>query len=311
MTFPLIRASTGAMAARFEVALTGGNAVRLEAAARQALQEAVRLDAMLSRYMPGSDVWDINARAAREPVRSDGRVLAFLQRCAALTCVTHGAFDITVGPLLDAWGITDGVGLQPEPADLDAALKITGMHLVEIDRSTRSVRFLREGVLLDTGAIGKGTAIDAIVESLSENGVDHALVESGTSSARCIGAPPGRAGWRIAIHEPLDEAGPGRLHELVLRDKALAVSTPCGKQVFVGGEWRGHVIDPRSGRPVHACLLAAAVGDSAELCDALSTALLVLGAPGLRELTAGGVLDGGLTIEVGDDGRHEVTRVGI
>ena len=311
MTFQLVRASTAAMATRFEAALSGADPGRLESAARHALQEASRVDAMLSRYMPGSDLWDVNTRAATEPVRCDGRLLAFLNRCAALTDQSHGAFDITVGPLLDAWGITDGFGNEPDETTLTTARSITGMHLVDVDHSAGTVSFLRKGVTLDSGAVGKGTAIDAIIESLQENGVRQALVECGTSSARCIGAPPGSLGWRIAIQEPPLPERPGKFHELLLRDQALAVSSPRGKQVLAGDRWCGHVIDPRSGQPVQACVLAAAVGDSAEVCDALSTALLVLGAPGLLELTARGSLSGGLTIELDASGGHKVTRVGM
>jgi thiamine biosynthesis lipoprotein len=129
---------------------------------------------------------------------------------------------------------------------------------------------------LDLGAVGKGEALDRAVSVLRDQGVVTALLHGGTSSIHVLGdaSRSWRIGWAPpgadATSESLDDSRP-----------ALSVSAPHGRTISVGHEAWGHVVDPRSGRPVRAGA-ALVAGASSRVCDALSTALLVLGEPGLR-----------------------------
>jgi thiamine biosynthesis lipoprotein len=149
-----------------------------------------------------------------------------------------------------------------------------GMDAVVLEPGSRTVRFLRRGIALDLGAIGKGHALDLAATRLREAGISCALLHGGTSSAVAIGAPPGKRGWRVGIRG--EEGAEPRL--LVdLRDLSLSVSAPHGRTLVRGGERLGHVLDPRSRRPEVRARAAAAVSPSARLADGWSTALLVLG----------------------------------
>jgi FAD:protein FMN transferase len=267
-----------AMATRFELVLHGDNATRLCAAGEAALREVERLEAQLSLYRPTSEIARVNALAAREPVRVSPSVFRLLQHARQLQAESGGAFDITVAPLVRCWGFMHGTGRVPEPAEIEEARSCCGMTHVILDEQNYSVRFDREGVMIDLGAIGKGHAIDCAAETLREAGVTSALLHGGTSTVYGIGAPPDANGWKIAIGPPPGQSP--REISVVLRDNALSVSAVWGKCFEADGKKFGHVIDPRTGWPVNNAVQAAVVLHSATETDALSTALLVRGLEG-------------------------------
>lgn len=272
-----LRLARMAMACRFELVLQGEDEPWLRAAGEEALREVERLEAQLSIFRADSDVSRINARAVHEAVRVEPRLFRLLQECRLLHQQTEGAFDLTVAPLMQAWGFYRDGGRVPDPAELAEAKERTGMHLVELDASERSVRFARDGVRLDFGAIGKGFAVDEAVQLLREVGVERAFLHGGTSTMYGLGRPVDERGWKVAIPHPCDTDDV--VGVVSLADESLSVSAVWGKAFEAGGEILGHVLDPRLGRPVRGAVLAAAAGVSATEADALSTALLVHGRP--------------------------------
>jgi thiamine biosynthesis lipoprotein len=294
------------MATRFELVLHGADPTRLRAAGEEALDEITRAEGMLSLYRPESEIAHLNARAAREPVRVSPLVFDLLLKARELSNETDGAFDISAGPLTRAWGFVQGVPNRPSGEELERCRSITGMPLVQLEPSDRTVRFHRAGVMIDLGAIGKGYAVDRAIEVLREAGVASALLHAGTSTVCTIGSPPGSGSWKVGIEDPRDQSMPGAdnmlvrlqtvastgrekpqkklLLELELCDEALSVSSPHGKYFASEGVVYGHVVDPRNGMPVRSSATAVVVLPSATESDALSTALLVLGEKGLSKL---------------------------
>ena len=280
-----VRLACRAMNTRFEVVLWGRDETYLTAAGEDALREIEALDQQLSFYRDDSDVRELNVLAAHRPVTVEPRLFALLQEANALSEATGGAFDITIAPLLRAWGFMGGGGRIPSEEEVEAARRLTGMHLLELDPEARTIRFAREGVLIDLGAIGKGYAVERALDVLRDYELPGALLHGGTSTAKAIGVQPDGNPWRIAVQHPArpDEA----LAVVTLRDTALSVSAVHGKYFAEGEERYGHVLDPRVGRPVQGALLAALICASATESDALSTALLVAGPellPALAEL---------------------------
>jgi thiamine biosynthesis lipoprotein len=293
------------MKTRFEIALHGADAVALRAAGEEALDEIDRLEDRLSLFRPVSEIAHLNARAAREPVRVTPEVLALLRRAKQLHAETDGAFDPTIAPLLDCWGLLDGTGRVPTSEEIAAARACVGMGWVELDERQGTVHFTRDGVCLDLGAIGKGYAIDRAAEILREAGVTSALLHGGTSTVYVLGSPPEGGAWPVAIEGP--PAAPGQerqtLAVVLLRNESLSVSAVWGKSFTVGGQTFGHVLNPLTGWPASEAVLAAVVVPSATETDALSTALLALGPggheriaalrPGMKTLLACGSPDSG------------------
>lgn len=305
----VVRLACRAMNTRFEVALWGRDQGYLTAAGEEALREIQALDQQLSFYRDDSDIRELNVYAARGPVPVEPRLFRLLERARELSAASDGAFDLTVAPLLSAWGFRGPGGRVPAEEEVEAARQVTGMEWVELDPAALTVRFRREGVMLDLGAIGKGYAIERAAEILRDCEVAGALVHGGTSTVQAIGTQPDATPWTIAIQDPTDPAR--ALASLPLRDSALSVSAVHGKFFTEGDARYGHVLDPRSGRPVEASLLAAVSCASATDSDALSTALMVLGSGFLPRLRALHPEAAALVVERDAAGGARVERMGL
>jgi thiamine biosynthesis lipoprotein len=275
-----------AMATRFEIVLHGDNPVALRAAGEEALHEIDRVEDQLSLYRNTSEIAHLNARAAREPVRVSPALFRLLEHAHRLSVETGGAFDITIAPLVRCWGFMGGTGRMPSPEAISEARDNIGMGLVQFDPANYAVRFAREGVMLDLGAIGKGYAIERAAETLREAGITSAILHGGTSSIHAIGSPPDAAAWNVAIERPVEDAAtpPTLLATVPLKDESLSVSAVWGRSFQSADKTYGHVINPRTGQPIEGALLAAVVLPSATETDALSTALLTLGATGVPQI---------------------------
>jgi thiamine biosynthesis lipoprotein len=276
------------MATRFELILHGENPVALRAAGEEALGEIERIEDLLSLYRNTSEIAHINARAARESVRVSPPVFRLLEHARQLSEETGGAFDITIAPLVRCWGFMGGTGEMPTSEALEEARGRVGMHQVQLNASDFTVRFAREGVMLDLGAIGKGYAVERAIEILREDGVTSAILHGGTSTVCAIGSPPDAEAWKVAIERPSADDGspPSLLAVVPLKDEALSVSAVWGRSFQSADKTYGHVIDPRTGQPTGAALLSAVTLPSATETDALSTALLTLGLEGLQGIAS-------------------------
>lgn len=295
-----------AMACRFEVAFNAGEVPGDTELAIDALDLVDAVEQRLSIYRPDSELSRINAAAAAGWVDLSTDTWHLLVRARELAAATGGAFDPAAGALVSVWGFERRQGRVPEPAALEAAVAASGMRHVEFDDDARRIRFLRPGVSLNPGAVGKGWALDRALALLASRGVPSCLVHGGQSSvaARGIQGPAagGRRGWRVGLRHPLR---PGRrLATIALRDRALGTSG-SGTQFYIDrGRRIGHILDPRTGLPAEGVVSATVIAESAADADALATALYVLGAAGVKTVVAAGasgailVLNAGTTTRV-------------
>jgi len=274
------------MATRFEIVLPGRDKVSLRAAADEALDEISRWEDRLSFYRNTSEIARINTLAATQPVRISAEVFGLIEQSINLSKISRGAFDITVAPLMECWGFTQGSGAWPDPGQWREARNRVGFENIELDGPAQTIRFRKKGMRIDLGSIGKGFAIDCAARLLRDLGIANALIHGGTSTVCGIGGPSEGRDWNIAVELPATNRRKARLVGVIpLRDGALSVSGVWGKAFRSRGGVYGHVMDPRSGKPVQSATLAAASLPSATETDALSTALLVTGSKGFRTLT--------------------------
>ena len=277
----MITLALQAMATRFELVLSG-NSPGLRAAGEEALAEVARIESMLSLYKPTSEAAVINGRAAAEPVRVSTEMFALLQRAISLCRETNGAFDISIAPLVRCWGFMRGQGSVPTDEQITEAQASVGFEFLELNAADRTVRFLRPGMMLDFGAFGKGYAVDCAIDFLREAGVESALLHGGTSTVVGIGCAENGAPWKVAVTGA--PHGDEVLWLVELQNNSLGVSAVWGKSFAAQGQTFGHILDARTGRPSQRAELAAVNVSSAAESDALSTALLVEGPLGLKQL---------------------------
>jgi thiamine biosynthesis lipoprotein len=240
--------SADAMGSTYTVELYGYDRVKMEAAADAALDEARRLDELLSNYQPESEWSQVNRHAAEGPMKISPELFQLFSACLEYSRQSEGAFDITVGPLMKVWGFYKGTGHLPHRAEVAAAMTRVGYRHLHLDARAGTVWFDRAGVEIDPGGIGKGYAVDRMVDVLRKNGVTTALVAGSASSIYGLGAPPGHpAGWAIDIRDPWDHSR--RAASIFLKDMSLSTSGSYEKFFRAEGRTYAHIMDPRTGFP--------------------------------------------------------------
>lgn len=296
----VLRFSHHAMATVFEVFISGEDPVYAQQAAFEAFQEADRLEQELSRFIPNSDISCINALVPSGEMLLGPNSFACLQLAARCSAETNGAFDVTAGALVECLLTRDKQLRTPPPEVLRSARNRTGMHHLQLNEETQSVKVLDIVPLVDLGAIGKGYAVDRIIELLKEWDVTNVLVHGGTSSVYGRGAMPGRAGWPVTLSSP---ASP----EVVLARLDVVEFGLGGSGVKKGR----HIIDPRTATPVPGGRAAWVAAESAARADALSTACMVMSLQEIRALWSAHPELKILFVETPQDGEEVVHRFGF
>jgi thiamine biosynthesis lipoprotein len=240
-------------------------------AAFEAAFAALRdVDTSMSLYRPESALVRVNAHAARHDEIVDVDLFACLERARALSEATDGAFDVTVLPLLRAWGAYSGLTYL-ESGRVDAV----GWEGLLLDPVARAVRFRRAGMGIDLGGIAKGFALDRARTALVNGGVRRAVLDLGGNLA-LLGDGPGR-GWRVAVRDPAEPET--TLGILTLGPNETVSTSGNYARDFATEGWRApsHIYDPRTGKAAGEGLAVTVWAPDATTADALSTALLVLG----------------------------------
>ncbi len=263
------------MASIYSIVVYGNDAESLRKTVDAAFDEVDRIDRLMSHYKPDSPLSRLNREATKEPVKVEPELFDFLAECLRYSRASDGAFDITVGPLMKAWGFFRGEGRMPSEQELSAARRSVGYQHVILNAQERTVYFDRAGVELDLGGIAKGYAVDRAVAVLEQRGIKSALVSAGGSTIYGLGAPPHKAGWEVKLQDPV---APDKSALMVrLKDQALSVSGSYEKFFDLNGRRYSHIMDPRTGRPVEGVLSVAVITDTGTAGDALDNVFYVQG----------------------------------
>lgn len=246
------------------------------------------LDLCEARIMELEALWattDATSEVARlnrgETVALSKDTEALLGFALDMAAETGGALDITLYPVIRAWGFTTGAYRVPDEAEISRLLEHVGYEAVSFDPAGMR---LPEGMMIDLGSVAKGYASDVLAEMLRADGVDSALIDLG-GNLYCLGGKPDGSDWRVGIRDP---RGSGCIAAISARDCAVVTSGNYERYFDApDGTRYGHIFDPATGTPVENGLLSVTViGTSGRLCDALSTALFVMGPERSKEYLA-------------------------
>ncbi len=279
----MTQVSHRAMATEFVVMLPDQHAGAVEAVVT-AMDELDEIEAALTIYRPDSEISKANRLAGCQPVRLSRETFSLIEKAILWSRRTEGAFDITAGPLVEAWGFTRRSGRKPTVEEVERALQCVGYQFLVLDSHQSTIEFARAGVSMNMGGIGKGDALDRIAKRLQAAGVTDFLLHGGSSSVVAVGdqTQGSGMGWAVGISHPTKPKR--RLGGVWLRNGSLATSG-SGKQFFHHrGKRFGHVIDPRTGYPAGDLLALTVVTDSAADADACSTGFFVAGSRWVQEL---------------------------
>jgi len=231
-------------------------------------------EARYSRFRPDSVIGRINAAAGREWVEIDAEMEQLLDFCASVHFLTQGTLDVTATPVLRLWDYKAAAPRVPTDAEVAAALRLVGW--AKVQRVPGRVFLPEPGMALDFGGWGKEYAVDAVAALARSLGITRALVDFG-HDLHAVGAAPGKPGWHVGLEDPANPTGPCR-GSLAAADLAVASSGDYLRGFTVGGRRYGHIIDPRTGRPVaNGCRQATVVAPTCLQAGVLSTTLFILG----------------------------------
>jgi thiamine biosynthesis lipoprotein len=236
-----------------------------------------QIEAIASTHLEDSEISRVNAKAFLEPVKVSDPLFEILQAAVDYGKLTKGAFDITVGPLIEVWQAAADTNSVPEPNQLEEALTKVGYDKIRLDPNNETVRFSVEGMKLDLGGIAKGYAIDRAIDALKQAGAVGGMVDVG-GDIRCFGIPAGgKKNWLIGLQDPDLSQKEQNLLVLKLGDAAVATSGDYRRFVLIGGEKHSHIVNTHTGQSAVALSSVSVITEKAVDADALATGVSVLG----------------------------------
>lgn len=252
-----------------------GEKKEAQKAIAQAFDEIERIDNLLSIYKDNSEISKINMRSGISDVKVSADTLDIIEKSIKISEMTNGAFDITIGPLMEIWGFKDGNKHIPSDKDIIEKKRFVGYKNIILDRSRSSVRLSFQGMKLDLGAIAVGFAVDKAIEKLKLIGIKDALINAG-GEIYALGTPYRRRAWRIGIQHP--RRSDKLKGVLELKDNAISTSGDYENYFEIGDRRYPHILSPYTGRPVDGIMSVTVVSKKTFVADALSTAIFPMGA---------------------------------
>ena len=300
-----------AMDTVMEIAAFGPQAEEAVSETESQIQE---LEKQLSRTLPDSDVSRINRNGTTPTTGIAAGTWALLEAALEYRNATDGAFDITIAPVMDAWGFTGDSFRVPEQSELDELLKYVNSDEIQIQEEPAYSVTLGEGQAIDLGGIAKGYTSDLVEQTFRANGVESGKISLG-GNVFVLGTKPDGSDWRVGIKDPQNEEALAVI--LPLRDAYAITSGGYERYFEENGKTYHHIIDPATGYPADNGLLSVTVVAKANgpdasgagngaMCDAFSTALFVMGEEKALDFWRTGGYDFDLVL-VTADGRVVVT----
>jgi thiamine biosynthesis lipoprotein len=246
----------------------------------RAQAEFTRLDSLMTNWTTTSEVARINNVAGRETTTVDPEVATVIAASIDTWKHTDGAYDITVEPLVRAWGFIGGHPHKPSDEEARAAAARVGGKYLHFDPATRRIWFEHPDLKIDLGGIAKGYACERAAKVLADAGVHDALVNV-SGNMRALGHPPDAAAWRIGVRDPRDRMS--YFARVTIADEGISTSAKYEQFVAADGKTYGHIMDPRTGKPAEGLIAVTVIARDAFLCDAWDTPLFVLGGATARK----------------------------
>ena len=237
------------------------------------------LESLVSVTDANSELYAINQTGSGTLT---GKASSLMEQALEICRRTDGALDLSIYPIVRAWGFTTGSYQVPDEAEIQALLPLVDYRKIQYDAATGTVT-LPEGMEIDLGSVAKGYAGQLVAQMLRDNGVESALLNLG-GNVQTVGAKPDGSPWQIGIKDP---QGEDAMMVLSVEDQAVVTSGGYERYFEQDGQTYWHIMDPSTGHPADSGLISVTiVGDEGVVCDGLSTALFVMGLEKAADLWA-------------------------
>lgn len=242
----------------------------------KSFNEITRLENLLSKSVEGSDIYRVNQNAGIEATTVSYETLEVIKKGLEYGLLSDGAFDISIGPLVNLWKIGEDGAKVPSQIEIDQAIAHIDYRKIQVDESGSSIFLPEQGMVLDLGGIAKGYIADKVASFLSDNGCKSALINLG-GNVLTVGNKPTGEQWKIGIQDP--QANRGDYLAIVEIDTKSVVTSGIYERFFIeDGVRYHHILNPFNGYPYDSDITGVSIiSDNSVDGDALSTTCFALG----------------------------------
>ncbi len=262
------------MGSRFDITVVAENKEEGNAFIDTAIAEITRIEKLISSWDSASQTSEINQYAGIRAVKVDKELFELISRAIAISEITDGAFDISYASMDRIWKFDGSMTTMPSPEEVQKSLGKVGFENIILDTQNQTVFLAEKGMKISFGAIGKGYAADKAKQLLIEKGVTAGIINA-SGDMNTWGKQANGKEWTVAITNPMNKNNAFAI--LPLKQGAVVTSGDYEKFVEFNGIRYAHIINPKTGYPATGIISVTVFAPSAELADALATAVFVLG----------------------------------
>ncbi|MGQ2983862.1 FAD:protein FMN transferase [Flavobacterium sp.] len=262
------------MGSRFDITMVAKDAAAAEAEIDTAIAEISRIEHLISDWMPGTQISEVNRNAGIKPVKVDKEVFDLTERALQFSRITDGAFDISFAAMDRIWKFDGSMTEMPSPEAVKRSVEKVGYKNVILNREDQTIFLKKEGMKIGFGALGEGYAADKVKQMMIDKGVQAGIV-NGSGDMNTWGKQPNGEAWTVGITNPINK---NKVFAVVpLHESAVTTSGSYEKFVVFNGKRYAHIINPVTGYPASGLCSVTVFGASAEMCNGFSTSIMVLG----------------------------------
>jgi FAD:protein FMN transferase len=263
------------MGNRFEITVAHKDPIVAETCIEAAVAEISRIEQLLTTFKDSSQTNLVNAMAGIRPVQVDKEVFDLVYRAKKISGLTQGAFDISYGSIdKSLWNFDTNMKALPDAEKAKQSIRLINYNNIILDEIESTIFLKEKGMRIGFGGIGKGYAADRARQVLIQKGISKAVVNA-AGDLITLGTQPNGQPWTVGIADPETKYYP--FSQLAISNKAVATSGNYEKFVIIEGKKYSHTIDPKTGYPVSGIKSVTIISPSAELADAMTTPVMVMG----------------------------------
>ena len=262
------------MGSRFRITVVDVSEEQAEKNTNLAIAEMVRIEELISDWKSTSQISQVNQDAGKQAVAVDQEVLELTQRAIQYSKITDGAFDISFAAMERIWKFDGSMDILPTEVEIQQAIRNVGFQNIQIDTMHQTLFLTKEGMKIGFGSIGKGYAADRARLLLKELGVLAGIVDA-SGDISSFGTQINGKPWRFGITNPFEIDDYAAI--ISLTNGSVTTSGDYQKFIFIGGTRYSHIINPKTGWPSTGLTGVTIMGPSAEVANAFSTSIMILG----------------------------------
>ena len=254
---------------------------------KEAVEESFKkldeINEMASVSISTSDVYKINSASGKSYVKVHPEIFKMIKNSIEYSQLSDGAWDITLGPIINLWGIGTDKERIPLDEEIKAKLLLVGYDKISINENDNSVMLQKEGMAIDLGGIAKGFAADEVLKIYKKYNIENGLINLGSSSIYALGKNKDNNEWSVGIKHPRSEDPNGYMGIIKLSNESLSTSGDYERCFIKDNKRYHHIIDPKTGYPVDngvmsdTIVIDGNITDNGMLCDILTTTVFTLG----------------------------------